>query len=186
MTETIDRKPEARKENMFPAFGLSVYERDKMADYSSAWRVVTRIVTDYFFYHEDISLSRIILLSHGESRMIYLSRIIELANCSSHGESRTVTEDFYGMRPLLWTYCTTGRNLRINTHTDGHGESFCPEFANLRIFLHTENCGRSRRIYFSRICELFFTRMVTDGHGGFLWHETFTLDILNNGKEFAN
>ncbi len=36
MTETIDRKSEARKENMFPAFGLSVYERDKMADYSSA------------------------------------------------------------------------------------------------------------------------------------------------------
>ena len=170
------------------------------------------------------------LLSHGESRRVFLSRIIELSNFSSHGESRTVTEDFfvtnlriseffftrriadghgefichefancsshgwlrtvtedfYGMRPLLWTYCTTGRNLRINTHTDGHGESFCPEFANLRIFLHTENCGRSRRIYLSRICELFFTRMVADGHGGFLWYETFTLDILNNGKEFAN
>ena len=31
MTETIDRKPAASKENMFPAFGLSVYERDKMA-----------------------------------------------------------------------------------------------------------------------------------------------------------
>ena len=91
-------------------------------------------------------VTKIFLLSHGESRMIYLSRISELSNYSSHGESRMVTEDFYGMRPLLWTYCTTGRNLRINTHTDGHGESFCPEFANLRIFLHTENCGRSRRI----------------------------------------
>ena len=57
---------------------------------------------------------------------------------------------------------------------------------NLRIVLHTENRGRSRRIYLSRICELFFTQMVTESHGGFLWHETFTLDILNNGKEFAN
>lgn len=53
MTETIDRKPEARKENMFPAFGLSVYERDKMADYSSAWRVITQIVTDDFFCHTE-------------------------------------------------------------------------------------------------------------------------------------
>ena len=67
MTETIDRKPEARKENMFPAFGLSVYERDKMADYSSAWRVVTRIVTEDFFYHEDISLSRRYFFCHTES-----------------------------------------------------------------------------------------------------------------------
>ena len=130
---------------MFPAFGLSVYKRDKMADYSSAWRVITRIVTDYFFYHEDISLSRIILLSHGESRMIYLSRIIELSNFSSHGESRT------SRRVFLSRIC---------------------EFANYSS--HVESCdghGRSLRIYLSRICEFFFTRMVTDGHGGFICHE---------------
>ena len=70
MTETIDRKPEARKENMFPAFGLSVYKRDKMADYSSAWRVITRIVTDYFFYHE---LFFCHTESHGESFYAELS-----------------------------------------------------------------------------------------------------------------
>ena len=68
--------------------------------------------------------------------MIYLSRIIELSNFSSHGELRTVTESL--------------------------------SIPNLRI------------------SEFFFTRRITDGHGGFLWHETFTLDILNNGKEFAN
>ena len=95
---------------------------------------------------------------------------------------------------------------------DGHGGFICHEFANLRIVLHTENCGWSRRIYLSRISELanysshgesrtvtedlsipnlriselFFTRRIADGHGGFLWHEAFTLDILNNGKEYAN
>ena len=111
---------------MFPAFGLSVYERDKMADYSSAWRVVTRIVTDYFFYHEDISFvtrritddlfvpnyriiefffTRRIADCHGES--FYP----EFANYSSHGELRMVTEDFFVT------------NLRIVLHTDGHGES---------------------------------------------------------------
>ena len=102
-----------------------------MADYSSAWRVITRIVTDYFFYHEDISLSRIILLSHGESRMIYLSRIIELSNFSSHGESRTVTEDLFvtNLRicELILTRMVTESlfipNLRIILHTDGHGRS---------------------------------------------------------------
>ena len=136
---------------MFPAFGLSVYERYKMADYSSAWRVITRIVTDYFFYHEDISFV-----------------------------TRRITDDLFVPNYRIIEFFFTRRI------TDGHGGSFYPEFANYRIFLHTENHGRSRRIYLSRICELFFTRMVTESHGGFIWHETFTLDILNNGKEFAN
>ena len=91
---------------MFPAFGLSVYERDKMADYSSAWRVITRIVTDISF----------------------------ITNYSF--VTRRVTE-----------------SLSIPNY---------------------------------RIIEFFFTRRIADGHGGFLWHETFTLDILTNGKEFAN
>ena len=125
-------------------------------------------------------VTKMFLLSHGEPRRIYLSRISELANCSSHGESRTVTESL--SIPNL-RICELFFTRRI---TDGHGESFYPELAKLRIFLHTENCGRSRRIYLSRICELFFTRMVADGHGEFLWHETFILDILTNGKEFAN
>ena len=106
MTETIDRKPEARKEKHVSDFRLVCVWKGQ----EGSWRVITRIVMDYFFYHEDISLSRIILLSHGESR----------------------------------------------------------------------------RVFLSRICELFFTRRIADGHGGFLWHETFTLDILTNGKEFAN
>ena len=79
----------------------------RWAYYSSAWRVVTRIVTDYFFYHEDISFV-----------------------------TRRITDDL-----------------------------FVPNY---------------------RIIEFFFTRRIADGHGGFLWHETFTLDILTNGKEFAN
>ena len=142
---------------MFPAFGLSVYERDKMADYSSAWRVITRIVTDYFFItkislcHEDISFV-----------------------------TRRVTDDLFVPNYQIIEFFFTRRIA------DGHGGFICHEFANLRIVLHTENCGWSRRISLSRISELFFTRMVTESHGGFLWHETFTLDILNNGKEFVN
>ena len=91
--------------------------------------------------------------------MIYLSRIIELSNFSSHGESRTVTEDLFVT------------NLRIHEFSS-HGE--------LRMVM--ENLS----IPNLRISELFFTRRIADGHGGFLWHETFTLDILNNEKEFAN
>ena len=143
---------------MFPAFGLSVYERDKMADYSSAWRVITRIGTDYFFYHEDISLSRIILLSHGESRMIYLSRISELSNYSSHGESRTVTQDFFvtNLRIVLHTEnCGWSRRIYLSRISElanysSHGESRTVTedlfVTNLRIVLHTDGHGESRRI----------------------------------------
>ena len=86
----------------------------------------TRRITDGhggFICHELANL-RIVLHTEncGWSRRIYLSRISEFfftrriadghggfichefANCSSHGWSRRVTEDFYGMRPLLWTY----------------------------------------------------------------------------------
>ena len=86
----------------------------------------TRRITDGhggFICHELANL-RIVLHTEncGWSRRIYLSRISELfftrritdghggfichefANCSSHGWSRRVTEDFFGMRPLLWTY----------------------------------------------------------------------------------
>ena len=121
MTETIDRKSEARKENMFPAFGLSVYERDKMADYSSAWRVVTRIVTDdlfvtnlricEFFFTRRIADGHRGFLCHETCTLDPLTNGKELANFSSHGESRTVTEDLFVT------------NLRIVLHTDGYGES---------------------------------------------------------------
>ena len=107
---------------------------------------VTRRITDdlfvpnyriiEFFFTRRIADGHGGFLCHETCTLDPLTNGKELANFSSHGESRTVTE-----------------NLSI---------------PNLRI------------------CELFFTRMVTESHGGFLWHETFTLDILNNGKEFAN
>ena len=126
---------------MFPAFGLSVYERDKMADYSSAWRVITRIVTDYFFYHElffchteshgesfypELSNYRIFLHTenHGRSRRISLSRICEFANCSSHGELRMVTENL--SIPNL-RICELFFTRRI---ADVHGGFICHELAN--------------------------------------------------------
>ena len=56
--------------------------------------------------------------------MIYLSRISELSNYSSHGESRTVTDDFFVTNLRI---CELFFTRRI---ADGHGESIYPEFAN--------------------------------------------------------
>ncbi len=156
-------------------------------------------VTKIFLCHEDISF---VTRRITESLSIPNYRIIELfftRRIADVTESlsipnlricelfftRMVTESHGG---FLWHETFT-----LDLLTNGNCELTLTRMVtenlsipNLRIILHTENRGRSRRIYLSRICELFFTRMVTESHGGFLWHETFTLNILINGKEFAN
>ena len=93
------------------------------------------------------------LLSHGalhagyqvySSHGWFLSRIIELSNFSSHGESRRATvllsrDLSFGPTDQREVIC----ELSIILHTECHGWSrfYCPEFANCRIFLHTENRG---------------------------------------------
>ena len=105
--------------------------------FATKYSFVTRIVTDDLF----VPNYRIFLHTenHGRSRRIFLSRICELANYSSHGESRMFTEDLFVT------------NLRIVLHTDGHGESRRISFIT-KIFLLSH--GESRRVFLSRICEL--------------------------------
>ena len=90
-----------------------------------------------------------------------MSRIIELSNFSSHGESRKVS----------------GFMSRIIEFLSSHGESrrvsgFMSRIIELsNLFIHAEDHGGflcHKTCSLSRICELvFFTRNVTDGCGGY-------------------
>ena len=121
---------------------------------------------------EDLHAGYHVYFSHGW----FLSRICELSNFSSHGASRRVTG-----------FCHELSNYRISFHTENRGRS--RDFVtNYRIieFLFTRRvtevffvtrhvlCHEFARLVLGPtaqrevICELvFFTRNVTDGHGGY-------------------
>ena len=147
---------------------------------------------------------RIGLFSHGESRssrmsitnILFLSRIIELSNFFSHGESRRVSvllsrDLSFGptdQREVIIEFANwfifTRRiaeftdvyhefaNCRISFHTESHGESrdLCHELSNYRISFHTESHGGflcHKTCSWSQICELSNFFLHTDGHGGY-------------------
>ena len=92
--------------------------------------------------------------SHG----LFLSRIIELSNFSSHGESRNVTG-----------FCHELSNCRISFHTESHGESrdLCHELSNCRICLFTRKITEvffvTRHVLGHEFANwFFFTRMVVE------------------------
>ena len=97
--------------------------------------------------------------SHG----LFLSRIIELSNFSSHGMSRMVTVLL--SRDLSFGPTDQREVICELSIFSSHGESrrsrfYCHELSNYRISFHTESLGIYVTNY--RIVEFLFTRRVTE------------------------